>query len=75
MISVPFSRTLDSECCWMIVSSLMPWENLKATFSPQFSLTIGVLAKSVRLACSALFMKQWLGSTDEETVEQIRDNA
>jgi hypothetical protein len=32
-------------------------------------------AKPVRLAFGALFIKQRLGLTDEETVEQIRENA
>ena len=56
-------------------ASLMPWEELEATYAPQFSPTTGDPAKSVRLAFGALFIKQRLGLTDEETVEQIRDNA
>jgi len=53
----------------------MPWEELEATYAPQFSPTTGDPAKSVRLAFGALFIKQRLGLTDEETVEQIRENA
>ena len=34
----------------------------------------GAPAKPVRLAFGALFIKQRLGLTDEETVEQIREN-
>jgi transposase, IS5 family len=72
---VPFGDTLDSDNCWVIFSSLMPWEELEETYAPQFSPTTGVLAKPVRLAFGALFIKQRLGLTDEETVEQIRENA
>jgi hypothetical protein len=53
----------------------MPWEELEATYAPQFSPTTGAPAKPVRLAFGALFIKQRLGLTDEETVEQIRENA
>ena len=72
---VPFGGTLDSENRWVRFSSLMPWEELEATYAPQFSRTTGAPAKPVRLAFGALFIKQRLGLTDEETVQQIRENA
>ena len=52
----------------------MPWEELEETYAPQFSPTTGAPAKSVRLAFGALFIKQRLGLSDEETVKQIREN-
>jgi len=72
---VPFGGTLDPENRWVLFSSLMPWEELEATYAPQFSPTTGAPAKPVRLAFGALFIKQRLGLTDEEAVEQIRENA
>ena len=72
---VPFGGKLDSGNRWVIFSSLMPWEELEQTYAPQFSPTTGAPAKPVRLAFGALFIKQRLGLTDEETVEQIRENA
>jgi len=45
------------------------------TYAPQFNSTTGAPAKPVRLAFGALFIKQRLGLSDEETVEQIRENA
>ena len=72
---VPFGGTLDPNNRWVVFSSLMPWEELEETYAPQFSPTTGAPAKSVRLAFGALFIKQRLGLTDEETVEQIRENA
>jgi hypothetical protein len=53
----------------------MPWETLEETYAPQFNPTTGAPAKPVMLAFGELFIKQRLGLTDEETVEQIRDNA
>ena len=71
---VPFGGTLDPDNRWVLFSTLMPWEELEETYAPQFSPTTGAPAKSVRLAFGALFIKQRLGLTDEETVEQIREN-
>ena len=53
----------------------MPWEALEETYAHQFSPTVGAPALPVRLAFGALFIKQRLGLTDEETVHQIRENA
>jgi hypothetical protein len=72
---VPFGGTLDPDNRWVLFSSLMPWEELEEAYAPQFNPTTGAPAKPVRLAFGALFIKQRLGLTDEETVEQIRENA
>ena len=72
---MPFGGTLDSDNRLVIFSYLMPWEELDETYAPQSSPTTGAPAKSLRLAFGALFIKQRLGLTDEETVEQIRENA
>ena len=71
---MPLGGTLDPNNCWVVFSSLMPWEVLEETYAPQINPTTGAPAKSVRLSFGALFIKQRLGLTDEETVEQIRDN-
>jgi IS5 family transposase len=66
---------LNSDNRWVIFSSLMLWEELEETYAPQFNPTSGAPAKPVRLEFGALFIKQRLGLTDEETFEQIRENA
>ena len=71
----PFGGTLDSENRWVIFSSLMPWETLEEAYAPQFNPTTGAPAKPVRLAFGALSIKQRLGLSGEEIVEQIRENA
>ena len=71
---VPFGGTLDPNNRWVIFSSLMPWEELRETYAPQIIPTTGAPAKSVLLAFGALFIKQRLGLTVEETVKQIREN-
>jgi len=66
---VPFGGTLNPENRWVLFFSLMPWEVLEATYAPQFSPTSGAPAKSVRLPFGALFIKQQLCLSNEETVE------
>ena len=72
---VPFGGTLAPDNRWVLFSRLMPWEELEETYAPQFNPTTGAPAKPVRLAFGALFIKQRLDLSDEETVEQIRENA
>jgi hypothetical protein len=72
---VPFGGTLDPENRWVLFASMMPWEELEHAYASQFSPTTGAPAKRVRLAFGTLFIKQRLALTDEETVEQIRENA
>ena len=72
---IPFGGILDPDNRWVVFSSLMPWDELEDTYAPQFNPTTGAPAKPVRQAFGALFIKQRLGLTDEETVEQIRENA
>jgi IS5 family transposase len=72
---VPFGGRLDPENRWVLFSSLMPWEELGETYAPQFSPKTGAPEKSVRMAFGALFIKQRLGLSDEETIEQSRENA
>lgn len=70
-----FGGTLGPDNRWVLYSSLMPWEELEATYTPQFDPATGAPAKSARVAVGALSFKQRLGSTDEEMVAQTRENA
>jgi len=72
---VPFGGTLDPENRWVLFATLMPSDEIEEAYDHQFSPTTGAPAKPARLAFGALFIKQRLGLSDEETVEQIRENA
>jgi hypothetical protein len=72
---VPFGGTLDQENRWALFATLLPSDEIEEAYTPQFSPTTGAPAKPARLAFGALFIKQRLGLSDEETVEQIRENA
>jgi hypothetical protein len=71
---LPFGGTLDPENRWFLFTTLMPSDEIEATYATQFSPTTGAPPKPARLAFDALFIKQRHGLTNEETVEQIREN-
>ncbi len=56
-----------------LFTTLMTSDEIETTYASQFSPTTGAPAKPARLAFGALFIKQRLGLTDVETVEQIRE--
>jgi transposase, IS5 family len=68
---VPFGGTLDPENRWVLFDTLMPSGEIEEAYATQFSPTTGAPAKPARLSFCALFIKQRLGLTDEETIEQI----
>ena len=72
---MPFGGTLDPENRWVLFATLMPSDEIEEAYAHQCSPTTGTPAKPARLALGALFIKQRLVLSDEETVEQIRENA
>jgi transposase, IS5 family len=71
---LPFGGKLSGENRWVTLSKLIPWEKFENEYAEQFSKGIGAPAKPFRLALEALIIKERLGTSDEETVEQIREN-
>jgi hypothetical protein len=73
--SMPFSGKLSPENRWVKLASLIPWEELEDEYVRQFSQKgMGSPAKQFRMALGALIIKEKLNISDEETVEQIREN-
>ena len=58
----------------MKLADLIPWQSVESDYAEQFSRQMGAPAKSFRVALGALIIKEKLGTSDEETVEQIREN-
>ena len=71
---LPFGGKLSGDNRWVKLAELIPWEIVEGNYAEQFSDTIGAPAKSFRVALGALIIKEKLGTSDEETVEQIREN-
>ena len=56
------------------MANLIPWEEFDEEYAEQLSKQMGAPANSFRMALGALIIKEKLGISDRETVEQIREN-
>jgi hypothetical protein len=72
---LPFGGKLRSDNRWVILAKQIPWADVEIAYAPQFSQEdLGSPAKSSRMALGALILKERLGVTDRELVEQITEN-
>ena len=72
---LPFGGQLCSDNRWVILAKQIPWAVVETAYAQQFSKAdMGSPAKSSRLALGALILKERLGVTDRELVEQIAEN-
>ena len=71
---LPFEGKLSSENRWVVMAELIPWSEFETEYAANFSEEMGAPAKTFRMALGALIIKEKLGITDRETVEQIREN-
>ena len=71
---LPFGGHLRGDNRWVILSQQIPWSHIEQVYGDLFSSDEGCPAKSARMAFGALFIKERLGTSDRETVEQIKEN-
>jgi hypothetical protein len=71
---LPFSGKLSPDNRWVIMADLIPWEEFEEEYAKNFTEEIGAPAKTFRMALGALIIKEKLGTSDRETVEQIKEN-
>lgn len=71
---LPFGGHLNGDNRWVRLAGIIPWDDIEKEYAGHFSKHIGRTAKTVRLALGALLIKEKLKLTDEETVENIREN-
>ena len=71
---MPFSGKLSSDNRWVIMAELIPWAEFESEYAEKFSEKMGAPAKPFRMALGALIIKEKLGISDRETIEQIREN-
>src|SRR6056297_390247 len=71
----PFGGRLRSDNRWVKLAKLIPWHEFEELYASTLAGTgMGAPAMSVRVALGALIIKERLGTSDEETVEQISEN-
>jgi len=72
---LPFGGRLRSDNRWVRLAKLIPWEKVEIVYSSSLAGNgQGAPAISVRTALGSLIIKERLGTSDEETLEQIREN-
>ena len=72
---LPFGGKLLANNGWIRLGELIPWENFAEAYCKHLSKDgQGPPALSVRMALGALIIKERLSVSDEECVEQIREN-
>jgi IS5 family transposase len=69
-----FGDKLSGDNRWIKLAELIPWHDLDVDCASQFCKGFGATAKPFRIALGALIIKAHLGFTDEELVEQIKEN-
>jgi len=69
-----FGGTLKADNRWVILASLIPWDDVEEKYSKLFVENNGRPAIPVRVALGALILKEKMKSSDEELVEQIRES-
>ena len=71
---LPFGGKLAEDNRWVIMAKLIPWSEIEEEYAKKFTILVGAPAKPSRMALGALIIKEKLGISDRETVEQIREN-
>lgn len=70
----PFNGKPNPQNRWVLLSKQIPWDEYEEDYASQFPSNTGTVALSFRIALGSLIIKERLGVSDEETVEQIREN-
>jgi hypothetical protein len=70
----PFGGSLRPDNRWVVFAGLIPWDLVEKIYAASFSSRMGAGSYSSRIAFGALFIRDFLNITDEETIEQIREN-
>jgi cobalamin biosynthesis protein CbiD len=71
---LPFEGKLSPDNRWIIMSGLIPWSEFEEEYASGFDKEMGAPGKLFRMALGALIIKEKLGTSDRETVEQIQEN-
>ena len=70
----PFQVALDENNRWVKMSQCIPWDELADGYYQGLTEREGRPARDARLVIGAVIIKHKLCLSDEETVEQIREN-
>lgn len=71
---MPFGGSLHAKNRWVILSKILPWDEMVSVYVKKMSLSKGRVAIDPRVAVGSIIIKHLKSLADEETVEEIREN-
>lgn len=71
---LPFEGKLSEDNRWVIMTNLIPWSEFEQEYAKNFSTDLGAPALPFQVPLGALIIKEKLGTSNRETVEQIKEN-
>lgn len=69
----PFGK-LGKDNRWVILANLLPWDDMARVYAKRMSQKLGRKAVNPRIAVGTLIIKHILRSTDEDTIELIKES-
>ena len=70
----PLGLKMEPSNRWVIKSEMIPWETIENDYAKLFPSKTGMPAKPLRMALGSLLIQKQYGFSDEELVEQIKEN-
>jgi len=71
---VPAGGRLNPGNRWIKLARLLPWDDLSAIYSKKMSAKMGRKGIQPRIIIGAVIIKHMKSLSDEETIEEIREN-
>lgn len=70
----PLGLKMNENNRWIKKAELIPWEKIEVKYAKLFKSNTGMPAKPLRMALGSLLIQKQYGYSDEELVEQLREN-
>lgn len=72
---IPQGKRLNPENRWVKLAQIIPWDELSAVYSKKMSQKMGRKGIHPRIIIGAVIIKHMKSLSDEETIEDIRENS
>lgn len=70
----PFEQELDSDNRWVVLASLIPWDELAKKYAKNLSASNGRLSVDIRTIIAAIIVKHIYNLDDRGVIELVREN-
>ena len=70
----PLGMKMNANNRWVKKAEMIPWDKIEGKYAELFPSKTGMPAKPLRMALGSLLIQKQYGYSDEELVEQLREN-